>query len=491
MNSRSPLTLLASYGTASVLIYLAAFTMPYPLASGLEKPLLQFTWLTGPSFGPTAMLIASVAALFILYVGALRAVTRLQSSRAAVLLVIVFGVLSAAALVAMYPVFSLDVFYYMAADRIWSVFRENPFIVPPLQAAHDPFFPYTAWGHYPLPYGPGWPWITEATSRFGGGDVARTLLAFKLLGALGYLLCLPLVAWAAAGLHRDRALAALCIFAWNPLVLLELVGGAHNDAVALVPAALAVGFWTRRATIAGAMAGLASFLVKATLGVLVPAFLWASFTRARRSRRLVWWSATHLLPAFVLYGVAWLPFTSGGLPPGFLREADQYYHSLTALTIALLPPDLKVQGLRGTQLVLSGVFLVFYASQLKALSAEGRPALHAIWRLVVVFFLVISPFSSPWYLVWPTLFAAILAERHTTILNTLLCIGALGTYLIQFVVRPLAMPPLTWAHINALGFAIAVGPCALGWMLLQRERIPLVVDRRPAPVMVSPERAEL
>ncbi len=489
MSGRSPLAQLAGCGSASVLIYLAVFTIPYSLGIGLQKPLLQFTSLTGPSFRPTVILIAGVAGLFTLYVWALRAVAKLQGSRAAVLLVVLFGVLSAAALIPMYPVFSLDIFYYMAADRIWSVFRENPFVVPPLQAAHDPFFPYTAWGHYPLPYGPGWPWITEATSHFGGGNVMRTLFAFKLLGTFGYLLCLPAIAWAAAGLHRDRTLTALCIFAWNPLVLIELVGGGHNDAVALVPAALAVGLWARGSTIAGALAGLMSVLVKASLGVLMPALLWASFSRALRSRRLVSWTASHLLPALVLYGIAWIPFTGGGFPQGFLREGDQYYHSLTALTIAMLPPDLKVLGLRVMQIALSGVFLLFYASQLKALAVEGRPAIHAMWRIVVVFFLLVSPFSSPWYMVWPTLFAAVLTERHTTTLNTLLCVGALGSYVIQFVVRPLTMPPLGWVHMNALGLAVALGPFLIGWLVMQRQRIAVAERRRPAPVVVTPERA--
>ncbi len=490
MKGRSPLALLALYGSASVLIYLAAFTIPYPLESGLAKPLLHFARLTGPSLRPTVVLIAAITALFILYALTLRLAPQLEGSRTAIGITLAFGALSATALIPMYPVFSLDVFYYMSADRIWSVFRENPFVVPPLQAAHDPFFPYTAWGHYPLPYGPGWPWITQVTSHFGHGNVTLTLVAFKVLAVLGYVACLPLVAWAAVGLNRERALSALCTFAWNPLVLLEFAGGAHNDAVALVPAILAVGLWIRRATIVSALAGMASVLVKASMGILVPALLWASFTRAFRSRRLLHWTATHVLPAVALYSIAWLPFQSGGMPLGFLREADQYYHSVTALIVSLLPPDWKGQGLRIAQLGLSGCFLLFYVSQLRALSIEGRPAVHAMWRLVAVFILAVSPFFSAWYLVWPTLFAAILAERNTTTLNTLLCAGALSTYLIQFVVRPLAMPPLGWAHINALGLLASLGPFIAGWLLLQWQHKEASEPHRPVSVRATPQRTQ-
>jgi hypothetical protein len=420
------------------------------------------------------MLIAALAALFSLYVAALRLCGRLRPSPGAFAVVGVFSALSAAALVRMYPIFSLDVFYYMAADRIWSVWRENPFVVPPLQAAHDPFFPYTRWGHYPLPYGPSWPWITEVTAKFGGGNVLPTLVAFKWLSVLGYLLCLPLVVWATAAFHPARTLTALCLFAWNPLVLLELVGGAHNDAVALPPAALAVGLWARRATIGAALAGLASLTVKATAGILAPALLWPSFIRAFRARRLAAWGAVHVLPGLALYNLAWLPFASGGIPPGFLQEADQHYNSVTALLTAFLPPGWKDPGVRTIQIALVGGFGFFYATQLRSLASEGLAAVQAMWRIVAVFFLVVWPFYSPWYTIWPTFFAAIMADRRLTALNTLLCVGALSVYLVQFVVRPIMAPSLGWAHITALGLLVAIGPFLVGWALLRNtRRLPL------------------
>jgi len=165
-------------------VYFVAFTVPYPIRVGIERPLQHFGHLSGPSVGATLGLIGALALLFALYLWSLRLCQTLEPSRKAFLVILSGSVLSALALLWMYPVFSLDIFYYMAADRIWSVFRENPFVVPPLQAAHDPFFPYTRWGHYPLPYGPLWPWVSALTSSFGGGMMEPTILGFKALGAL-------------------------------------------------------------------------------------------------------------------------------------------------------------------------------------------------------------------------------------------------------------------------------------------------------------------
>jgi alpha-1,6-mannosyltransferase len=460
---------------AALAIYLWAFTIPYGLQSGAGKPLLQFARITGPSFGPTAALILSVGALFVLYLVAIGFCRSLDGSRKAQLVVLGLGSLCAMSLLWMYPLFSIDVFYYMATDRIWSVYHENPFVVPPLQASHDPFFPYTAWGHYPLPYGPLWPWIAAATSAPGRGDIGSTLLAFKTLGVCGYVISLPIVAWAVAGFCPERRVTGLCIFAWNPLVLLELAGGAHNDAIALIPAALALGLWARRRSMATALSLMLSFLVKATVSVAIPALLWPSFRNAMERRRLPVWLATHVVPAAGLFVLAWLPFWGGDNAISFIREGGQHYQSPTALVVAAMPPDWKGSIARAMQTLLVGSFILYYASQRHHLAEPGPPALRALWRIIVLYFLVVSPFFSPWYLAWPTLVAAMLAVRRVTVLTTLLCVGGLATYLVQFVVRPLAGPALSWMQFNALALLVATGPFLVGCAVLawsQRTPVP-------------------
>jgi hypothetical protein len=402
-------------------------------------------------------------------------------------LVIAIGVLSALTLLPMYPVFSLDIFYYMAADRIWSVYHENPFVVPPLQAAHDPFFPYTSWGHYTLPYGPLWPWISAATSAFGAGQIGPTLLAFKALGVLGYVVCLPVVSWAVAGLRPERRLVGTCIFAWNPLVLLELAGGGHNDAIALIPAALALGLWARRASIGTALAITLSFAVKATILVLAPALLWASFRRAVVARSLPLWLVTHVLPAGLLLALAWLPFWSDRSADGLARESGQYYQSLTAVLMAPIPGAGREVALKVIQIALFGVFGLYFLTQTRDLSTESPRGLRAAWRLLVLYFAIVAPFYAAWYMIWPTLLAAVLAERRTTLLSSLLCLGGLATYVVQFVVRPLTVPALGWAQINGLAVLVAYGPFLIGWWLTS-ERRPLRLAARP---LRSPRRRKL
>jgi len=427
---------------------------------------MDFARLTGSSPQAVAPLVAAVVILFAFYAFGVRLCLNLEGSRSATIAVYGCGVLAALVLLLMYPIFSLDIFYYMNADRIWSVYRENPFVVPPLQGAHDPFFPYNAWGHYPLPYGPLWPWITRATSFFGGGAILPTLLAFKGLGVLGYLLCLPLLSWGLSASRRDRRLAGLCVFAWNPLVLLELAGGGHNDGIALVPAALAFGLWARRRTVSTALAATTSFLVKATVSIAVPALLWGSFRRALRERRLLRWALIHVMPIVALWLLTWLPFWVGGAP-SFAKEIDQFHYSLTAIAAAAAPTLWREDVIRGLQITLLALFALFYLTQLRDLATEDTPALRSVWRIMVLYMLVVAPFYSAWYMVWPTFIAALLAERRTTLLTALLCLGSLATYLVQFVVRPLNSSALGPAELNALGALAASGPFLAGWAVLR------------------------
>jgi hypothetical protein len=95
-----------------------------------------------------------------------------------------------------------------------------------------------------------------------------------------------------------------------------------------------------------------------------------------------------------------------------------------------------------------------------------------MWRIMVLYMLLVAPFYSGWYMVWPTFVAGLLAERRTTALTALLCIGSLATYLVQFVIRPLAVPVLGPFELNTLGALAASGPFLAGCaVLVWRKRL--------------------
>src|SRR5256885_2021599 len=95
---------LVACGATTLAVYVVGFWLPYPLGSGLTRPLQHFGRLTGPSIAPTITLVAALGALFLLYVAALRICGYFEDSRAAMAIVLGGGALSALALLPMYPV---------------------------------------------------------------------------------------------------------------------------------------------------------------------------------------------------------------------------------------------------------------------------------------------------------------------------------------------------------------------------------------------------
>ncbi|WP_212832218.1 polyprenol phosphomannose-dependent alpha 1,6 mannosyltransferase MptB [Catellatospora sp. TT07R-123] len=181
----------------------------------------------------------------------------------------------AAPLLLVPPLFSRDVYSYLAQGAMVGagidVYEFGPSSLGgPLSAEVPPI-----WQHTPTPYGPAFLALATAVARAADTDVPLGVLGMRAVALAGVVLmigCLPRLARAC---HVDPA-AALWLGGLNPLVLLHLVGGAHNDAVML--GLLAAGLTAAAAARFGLATALItlSSLVKApaALGLLVVVWLW-------------------------------------------------------------------------------------------------------------------------------------------------------------------------------------------------------------------------
>ncbi|MFE3743464.1 polyprenol phosphomannose-dependent alpha 1,6 mannosyltransferase MptB, partial [Streptomyces sp. NPDC059134] len=135
------------------------------------------------------------------------------------------------------PLFSRDVYSYLAqgamVDARIDVYTHGPALLGgPLAAEVAP-----VWLHTPAPYGPVFLAVSaRAADLVPAGlaptEVSAAVLGMRLVALLGVglmALCLPLLA-DRCGVPRS---AALWLGALNPLVLLHLVAGAHNEALML------------------------------------------------------------------------------------------------------------------------------------------------------------------------------------------------------------------------------------------------------------------
>ena len=130
------------------------------------------------------------------------------------------------------PLFSRDVYSYLAqgamVDAHIDVYAYGPaHLGGPLADEVAPL-----WRHTGAPYGPVFLGVASALSALTRGELPAGLLGMRLIALLGVALMAAVLPRLARHSGADPA-AALWLGALNPLVLLHLVAGAHNDAIML------------------------------------------------------------------------------------------------------------------------------------------------------------------------------------------------------------------------------------------------------------------
>ncbi|ANS63024.1 hypothetical protein SLINC_0800 [Streptomyces lincolnensis] len=160
------------------------------------------------------------------------------------------------------PLFSRDVYSYLAqgamVDAHMDVYAHGPArLGGPLAAEVAPL-----WQHTGAPYGPVFLGVASVLSGLTRGELPAGLFGMRVVALLGVALMAAALPRLARHSGADPA-AALWLGALNPLVLLHLVAGAHNDAVMLgllgVGLVAALGRWP----VLGAVLVTLAALVKA------------------------------------------------------------------------------------------------------------------------------------------------------------------------------------------------------------------------------------
>ena len=133
------------------------------------------------------------------------------------------------------PMYSKDVYSYLAQSQITRVGLDPYKVGPAPGLGLDHVFTSSVpslWRETPAPYGPLFLWIGRGISALTGENVVAAVLAHRLVVLIG----VGLIVWATPRLARRCGVAevtALWLGAANPLLLMHLVAGIHNEALML------------------------------------------------------------------------------------------------------------------------------------------------------------------------------------------------------------------------------------------------------------------
>ncbi len=133
------------------------------------------------------------------------------------------------------PMYSKDVYSYLAQSQIARI-GLNPYKVGPAPGLGlDHVFTLSVpslWRETPAPYGPLFLWIGRGISALTGENIVAAVLCHRVVVLIG----VGLIVWATPRLARRCGVAevsALWLGAANPLLLMHLVAGIHNEALML------------------------------------------------------------------------------------------------------------------------------------------------------------------------------------------------------------------------------------------------------------------
>lgn len=132
-----------------------------------------------------------------------------------------------------YPMLSSDVFKYLFSAKEILVYHANPYLVTPDTFPDDTWIRFMRWVHTTTPYGPVFTALAIPYYLIGFGKFVPILYLFKLDQAAWYLLTIWLIGkitesqkWA-----KSKVVVAQLFFALNPLIIMEWLVNAHNDAI--------------------------------------------------------------------------------------------------------------------------------------------------------------------------------------------------------------------------------------------------------------------
>jgi alpha-1,6-mannosyltransferase len=212
----------------------------------------------------------------------------IMAKRVAARGVLVAGLAWIAPMIIAPPTFTRDVFSYLGQGEL-SLRGFDPYAVGPsvlgnaISANVHPF-----WVNTPAPYGPLFILLAKGVAAVIGNNLIVGVILMRLVLMIG----LALLIMALPGLVRHlggRLSVALWLVVANPMTVIHLVGGPHNDLLMVGLLAMGVLLVLNRHHAPGIALVTLGMAVKATAGVALPflVWIWAGRLEGTLARRFV------------------------------------------------------------------------------------------------------------------------------------------------------------------------------------------------------------
>ena len=391
------------------------------------------------------------------------------------------------------PLLSKDAYSYVAQGEMMSR-HISPYVYGPsvLGTGGNSYTVLTdkLWWNVTSPYGPIFLAMAGGIQKLVGHSELGGLVMFRLVAVFGVSLIGFSIPRLARGVGRDAS-TAFAYSVMNPIILIHLIGGEHNDALMLGLMLVGLVLAKEGHPVLGTVLVTAAALVKvpAMVGVIYIGWDWLGSSASWRERvRYVFYAGAIALVVMVAVtqavGIGW-----GWVAA--LTNADairSYLDPVTAIGLGLAKivaaiglgnhPDTFLFLFRAA----GAVAAVSIGLVLLWRSRGGLSGLRAI-GLTMLAVVILGPVMQPWYLAWGVVLLGIVAEGRLrgwiiwlTVAVTFLGVGD-ATY---FVSALRSVNLAVFGAVVAAALVVLIWPC---WPRLRRGLAALRrrEELRPAP----------
>jgi alpha-1,6-mannosyltransferase len=370
------------------------------------------------------------------------------------------------------PVFSRDTYSYLAQGAL---LRDglDPYAVGPVGNPNpllDDVSPI--WTITTAPYGPAFILVAKFITILVGNNVVAGTMLLRLCMLPG----LALLVWATPRVARHLgadAPTALWICVLNPLVLVHLMGGVHNEMLMVGLMMAGIALTLQRHHVAGITLLTVAIAVKATAGLALPFLCWVwmrhlhdrrgyrpvqAFLVAAASSMLIFVVVFAVLSAVAGVGLGWLTALAGSVKIiNWLTvptAAANLIHVLgSGLFAVKFYTVLRINRLIGIAIIAVSLPLLWWWSR-----RDDRAAVTGIaWAMVIVVLFV--PAALPWYYSWPLAVVAPLAQSR----RAMAAIAGFSTWVMVIFKPDGSHGMYSWLH-----FSLSAVCALIAWYALYR-----------------------
>jgi alpha-1,6-mannosyltransferase len=447
----------------------------------LQDPLLESMQLSWLRFGhglvlSSVLLWCGVAVMLVAWLGLGRRVIDAHATEYTMVASTGFWL---APLLLSVPVFSRDTYSYLAQGAL---LRDgfDPYLVGPVENPNpllDDVSPI--WSSTTAPYGPAFILVAKLITMLVGDNVVIGTMVLRLCMLPG----LALLIWAAPRVARHvggSGPAALFVCVLNPLVIIHLMGGVHNEMLMVGLMIAGIALTLDRRHLAGVTVLAVAAAVKVTAGIALPFLVWVWMRRLRdrRGYRSAWaFAAAAAASVLIVVAVFAVLSTLAGVGLGWqtalLAGNVKIINWLTVPTATAnlvhavgsvlfhvnFYAMLHVTRIAGVVLIAVSLPPLWWRSR-----HDDRAAVRGIaWAMLIVVLFV--PAALPWYYTWPLAVAATLVRSRTAIAT----IAAFSTWIMVIFKPDGAHGMYSWVHVG-----IATACALLTFYTLYRPPAPAV-----------------